>query len=88
MRPSLAHEQLEGLCRFSQRWLWRISSCGMWRRVVCWDATDVSDFFLPWRWRRYVSPKRLLHLNRLHGVTSQKIILFIIGRIIFIFGIH
>jgi hypothetical protein len=34
-------------------------------------------FLQPWRWRRYVSPKRLLQLNRLHGVTSQKMILFI-----------
>jgi hypothetical protein len=22
---------------------WRVSSSGMWRRVVCWDATDVSE---------------------------------------------
>jgi hypothetical protein len=35
-------------------------------------------FFLqPCRWRRYVPPKRRLHLNTLHGVTSQKMILFI-----------
>jgi hypothetical protein len=26
-----------------------------------------------WKWRRHVSPKRLLNLNRLHGVMSQKI---------------
>jgi hypothetical protein len=65
---------------------WRVSSSGMWRRVVCWDATDVLEehiasiwnFLRPWRWRRYVPPKRRLHLNRLHGVTSQKMILFII----------
>jgi hypothetical protein len=88
--------------RFSQRWLWRVSSSGMWLHVVCWDATDVSEehiasifrdeenfslppayllvllklFLRPWRWRRYVPPKRRLHLNRLHGVTSQKMILF------------
>jgi hypothetical protein len=36
----------------------------------CWN------FFWPWRCRRYVPPKRLLHLNRLHGITSQKMILF------------
>jgi hypothetical protein len=31
----------------------------------------------PWKWRRYVPPKRRLQLNRLHGVTSQKMTLFI-----------
>jgi hypothetical protein len=30
-----------------------------------------------WRWRRYVPPKRLLTFNGLHGVISQKMILFI-----------
>jgi hypothetical protein len=34
-------------------------------------------FLLPWRWRRYVPPKRRLKLNGLHGVISQKTILFI-----------
>jgi hypothetical protein len=34
-------------------------------------------FLRPWRWRRYVPPKRRLQLNRIHGVTSQKMILFI-----------
>jgi hypothetical protein len=27
-------------------------------------------FFRPWKWRRYVPPKRRLQFNRLHGVTS------------------
>jgi hypothetical protein len=36
-------------------------------------------FLLPWWWRRYVPPKRLLTLNGLHGVISQKLILFILG---------
>jgi hypothetical protein len=64
--------------RFSQRWLWRVSSSGMWRRVVCWVATDPCwDYFLrPWRWSRCVPPKGRLQLNRLHGVTSQRMILF------------
>jgi hypothetical protein len=31
--------------------------------------------FRPWRWRLYVSPKRRLTLNGLHGVISQKIVL-------------
>jgi hypothetical protein len=33
-------------------------------------------FFRPWRWRRYVPPKRRLTLNGLHGVISQEIVLF------------
>jgi hypothetical protein len=31
----------------------------------------------PWRWRRYVPPKRRLTFNVLHGVIYQKIELFI-----------
>jgi hypothetical protein len=34
-------------------------------------------FLRPWRWRRYFPPKRRLELNGLHGVVSQKMILFI-----------
>jgi hypothetical protein len=30
-----------------------------------------------WRWRRYVPPKRRLTFNGLHGIISQKIVLFI-----------
>jgi hypothetical protein len=33
--------------------------------------------FRPWRWRRYVSPKRWLTFSGLHGVISEKIVLFI-----------
>jgi hypothetical protein len=33
--------------------------------------------FRPWRWWRYVPPKRRLTFNGLHGVISQKIVLFI-----------
>jgi hypothetical protein len=62
----------------------RVSSSGMWRRVVCWVACHLLTcwfllqlFIRPWRWRRYVPPKRRLQLNRLHGVTSQKMILFL-----------
>jgi hypothetical protein len=29
--------------RFSQRWLWRVSSSGIWRHVVHWVSTDVSE---------------------------------------------
>jgi hypothetical protein len=41
----------------------------------CWFLLEL--FLRPWRWRRYVPPKRRLQLNRLHGVTSQKMLLFI-----------
>jgi hypothetical protein len=34
-------------------------------------------FLWPWRWRRYVPPKRRLKLDGLHGVISQKMILFV-----------
>jgi hypothetical protein len=34
-------------------------------------------FFRPLRWRRYVPPKRPLTLNGLHGVISQRMVLFI-----------
>jgi hypothetical protein len=36
-----------------------------------------SRIFLPWRWRRYVPPKRRL-TQELHGATSQKTAFFII----------
>jgi hypothetical protein len=79
--------------RFSHRWLWRVSSSGIWRRVVRWVSTYVLEEHIasifrveetgsanqrlrPWRWRRYVPPKRRLKLNGLHGVISQKMILF------------
>jgi hypothetical protein len=32
-------------------------------------------FFRPWRWKRYVPPRRPLTLNGLHGVISQNIVL-------------
>jgi hypothetical protein len=31
-----------------------------------------------WRWRRYFPPKRRLQLNRLYGLITQKMILFIL----------
>jgi hypothetical protein len=51
------------------------------KSIIFWDVTPCSlaeKIFLPRRWRRYVPPKRRLHLNRLHGVTSQKMTLFIL----------
>jgi hypothetical protein len=32
-----------GDLRFSQRWLWRVSSSGIWCCVVCWVANHVSE---------------------------------------------
>jgi hypothetical protein len=43
-------------------------------RLTCWFLLKL--FLRPWRWRRYVPPKRLLTINRLHGVISQKTVLF------------
>jgi hypothetical protein len=34
----------------------------------------------PWRWRRYVPPRRRWTFNRLHGVISQKIAVFVLPR--------
>jgi hypothetical protein len=36
-----------------------------------------SRIFLPWRWRRYIPPKRRL-IQDLHGATSQKTAFFIV----------
>jgi hypothetical protein len=55
------------------------------RKTVVWIIVNselVSWFLarlilLPWRWRRYVPPKRRLTFNGLHCVISQKIALFI-----------
>jgi hypothetical protein len=38
--------------------------------LLCWTILR------PWRWRRYVPPKRRVPLNALDGVISQKKILF------------
>jgi hypothetical protein len=46
--------------------------------VTCFHAGFLcSLFFRPWRWRRYVPPKCQLTLNVLHGVISQKMVLFL-----------
>jgi hypothetical protein len=78
--------------RPSQRWLWRMLSCGMW---CCVDLvlTNISEehiasifrvenllvpgsqIFQPWRWRRYVPPKRRL-TQVLHSATSKKTTFF------------
>jgi hypothetical protein len=36
-----------------------------------------SPIFLPWRWRRYVPPKRWFNSQDLHGATSQKTAFFV-----------
>jgi hypothetical protein len=59
---------------------WDVTPCSLLRcnrrshLLTCWSCWN---FFRPWRWRRYVPPKHPLHLNRLHGVTSQKMIHFL-----------
>jgi hypothetical protein len=37
-----------------------------------------SLIFLPWKWRRYIPPKRLFNSQDLHGATSQKTAFFIV----------
>jgi hypothetical protein len=41
--------------------------------------------FRPWRWRRYVPPKRWLTLNGLNGVIFQKMVLF---KTLFVLGLR
>jgi hypothetical protein len=43
------------------------------QRESRWQAEPIPRH---WRWRRYVSPKRLLTFNRLHAVISLKIVLY------------
>jgi hypothetical protein len=49
------------------------------KSIIFWDVTPCAyllvlaeNLLRPRRWKRYVPPKRRLHLNRLHGATSQK----------------
>jgi hypothetical protein len=52
---------------------WDVTPCsllgfnrrGRWHLLACWFFLKL--FLRPWRWRQYVSPKRRLKLNRLHG---------------------
>jgi hypothetical protein len=43
---------------------------------ACHAGFLLSLFFRPWRWRRYIPPKRRLTLNGLHGAISQRMVLF------------
>jgi hypothetical protein len=64
---------------------WDIMPCSPLK--VNWHFCSACHLFLhwffarltlrPWRWRRYVPPKRRLTFNGLHGVISRKIVLFI-----------
>jgi hypothetical protein len=65
---------------------WRISSSGIWRRIVRWVSTDVSGEHIASIFRveekvqktsEQAGGKRRLKLNGLHGIISQKMILFI-----------
>jgi hypothetical protein len=79
---SLVHPANENRAPFSTDLLYPIytlvfrltgySACHL---LTCWFLLKLIP--LPWRWRRYVPPKRRLQLNGLHGVTSQMMILFI-----------
>jgi hypothetical protein len=55
----------------------RVCSCKQVPGATCLLAGLLNLFLRPWRWRRYVPPRRRLKLNGLHGAISQKIILFI-----------
>jgi hypothetical protein len=60
-----------------------------WQRIIllvtCFHAGFLLNLFSgPWRWRRYVPPKRWLTLNGLHGFISQKIVLLFSDNFIFI----
>jgi hypothetical protein len=62
--------------------LWRVSSCGIWRRVVRWVSTDVSEEHIAYIFRveEISSAKKNSKQaggKELHGVISQKMILFI-----------
>jgi hypothetical protein len=60
------------LCVYVGRGEVSLSACHL---LTCWFLLKL--FLRHWRWRRYVPPKRQLELNGLHGVISQKMILFI-----------
>jgi hypothetical protein len=52
--------------------MWKIS----WVRNQRESRWHAEPIFRPWRWRRYVSPKRPSTPNGLHGVIPQKMVLF------------
>jgi hypothetical protein len=55
----------------------KLSKKPAWKQVASFHAGYfLSLFFRPWIWRRYVPPNRRLTLNGLHGVISQKMVLY------------
>jgi hypothetical protein len=79
-------------CRTQSTIFWDITTCSpLWDnrrfggtyRLYLQDRHLLSRWFLarlifrPWKWRRYISPKRRLTLSGLHGVISKKNVLFI-----------
>jgi hypothetical protein len=60
--------------------LWDIAPCSPCSHCAChllsrWFLAQL--IFWPWRWRTYDPPKRWLTSNGLHGVITQKVVLFI-----------
>jgi hypothetical protein len=45
--------------------------------ATVWQFSSLPLFFLPWRWRRHVPPKRRFIINP-HGATSQRMAFFIV----------
>jgi hypothetical protein len=45
--------------------------------AVCCHLLTLTRIFLPWRWRRYLPPKRQFNLKDIHGATSRKTAFFI-----------
>jgi hypothetical protein len=62
--PNKTKRTFEGNVHFEESELWRVSSSGIWRHVVCWVSTDDSEEYFA-------------SIFRCHGVISQKMILFI-----------
>jgi hypothetical protein len=67
--------------RFSRHWRSKSRSSGLWRRVVLWWDTNVSEDLSPspWRWRQHWPPKRWCPTTKLHGVTNQKTSPLVLG---------
>jgi hypothetical protein len=63
------------------------TTCSLTCRILLATWSLLNLFLRLWKWRRYVHPKRRLKLDRLQGVISQKMILFMFIDVpYFIFG--
>jgi hypothetical protein len=75
---SLFKETLARVLGLSRRYFKSMSSGGLWRRVVLWWDTnvsqvpDVSVFTSPWRWRQQEPLKRWYPTTTPHGVTAPQ----------------